>query len=347
MKTVKRSGPGELDGEHLDAGHAALHPRRNLAVQGLFLVIKRCHLKKKGRGAPISILLKCGGTRIATERLPGTTAAVDNASMARPDLAVQLAESRYDAPGFAATYDRYRPRPPEVLLDMLPRLAGAARPRLVVDLGSGTGLSTRVWAERAEEAVGIEPNDAMRVEAESATQAANVRYLGGSSYETGLPDMCADVVTCSQSLQWMEPEPTFTEIARLLRPGGVFCAYEYRGLTTGSWAPEEALEATMAAATRIGGVRGLAKHSRRFPPSAERLESSGVFRSVRELSLHSVEQGDGERLVGLTLALGTVRRTLDDGATEEELGLDRLRQIASKLPEGPWVWEYRAWLGLR
>ena len=178
---------GELDGEHLDSGHAALHPRRNLAVQGLFLVIKRCHLKKKGRGAPISILLKCGECRIATERHPRHNRGRDNASMAQPDLAVQLAESRYDAPGFAATYDRYRPGPPEVLLDMLPRLAGMERPRLVVDLGSGTGLSTRAWADRAEEVVGIEPNDAMRMEAEGATQAENVRYLGGSSYETGLP----------------------------------------------------------------------------------------------------------------------------------------------------------------
>jgi len=265
--------------------------------------------------------------------------------MAQPDLAVQLAESRYDAPGFAATYDRYRPRPPEVLVELLPRLAGVGRPRLVVDLGSGTGLSTRAWADRAEEVVGIEPNEAMRMEAMGATQAANVRFAGGSSYETALPDSCADVVTCAQSLQWMEPEPTFAEIARILRRGGVFCAYEYYGLVTGSWEPEEALAATMASASRIRAERVLVKHSRRFPPSAERLESSGVFRSVRELSLHSVERGDGERLVGFALALGTVRRPLEEGVSEEELGLDRLRHEASKLPEGPWLWEYRAWLG--
>lgn len=278
---------------------------------------------------------------------PTQPLAAENASMADPDLATQLVESRYDAPGFAATYNRYRPRPPEVLLDLLPRLAAVERPRLVVDLGSGTGLSTRVWAERAEEVVGIEPNGAMRVEAEVATQAANVRYLGGSSYETGLPDACADLVTCAQSLQWMEPEPTFAEIARILRGGGVFCAYEYHALVTGRWEPEEALEATMAAASRIRDERGLVKHRRRFPPSAEQLEFSGVFRSVRELSLHSVERGDGERLVGFALALGTVRTPLGEGVSEEELGLDRLRDVASQLPEGPWLWEYRAWLGLR
>ena len=40
------------------------------------------------------------------------------------------------------------------------------RPRLVVDLGSGTGLSTRVWADRADEVVGVEASPEMREQAE-------------------------------------------------------------------------------------------------------------------------------------------------------------------------------------
>ena len=64
--------------------------------------------------------------------------------------------------GVAAEYDAHRPHPPHALLDLLTQLARVERPRLVVDLGSGTGLSTLAWAERAEEVVGIEPNDDMR-----------------------------------------------------------------------------------------------------------------------------------------------------------------------------------------
>ena len=45
--------------------------------------------------------------------------------------------------GFADVYDAYRPRPPAVLADVLCGLAGVERPTLVVDLGSGTGSSTR------------------------------------------------------------------------------------------------------------------------------------------------------------------------------------------------------------
>jgi len=44
---------------------------------------------------------------------------------------------------------------------------------------------------------------------------------------TDLPDGCADIVTCSQSLHWMVPESTFAEVARILRPGGVFATYDY------------------------------------------------------------------------------------------------------------------------
>ncbi len=78
--------------------------------------------------------------------------------------------------GFADLYDAYRPRPPEVLTDILRDLAGIQRPRLVVDLGSGTGLSTRIWAGKAERVIGVEPNPDMRRQAAAATAATGISY---------------------------------------------------------------------------------------------------------------------------------------------------------------------------
>ena len=98
------------------------------------------------------------------------------------------------------------------------------RPRLVVDLGSGTGLSTRVWADRAEEVVGIEPNARMAEQARLVTRAPNVRYVDSFAAETSLPAGAADIVTCSQAFHWMEPGAVLAEAARILRPGGVFAA---------------------------------------------------------------------------------------------------------------------------
>src|SRR5437764_8335768 len=68
--------------------------------------------------------------------------------------------------GVADAYDAYRPHTPAVLLDLLPQLAGIQRPQLVVDLGSGTGLSTFDWVGRADAVIGVEPNADMRRRAE-------------------------------------------------------------------------------------------------------------------------------------------------------------------------------------
>ena len=39
---------------------------------------------------------------------------------------------------------------------------------------------------------------------------------------------------------------------------------------------------------------------------------------------------------------------LEAGATEEDVGLDRLRATAARMPEPvPWWISYRVWLGLR
>ncbi len=51
--------------------------------------------------------------------------------------------------GEAIKYDRTRPTPPQALLDLLTQLIHTPHPTLVVDLGSGTGLSTAIWGGRA------------------------------------------------------------------------------------------------------------------------------------------------------------------------------------------------------
>ncbi len=107
--------------------------------------------------------------------------------------------------GFADQYDRHRAGPPPALADLVRQYAGSAMPGLVVDLGSGTGLSTRYWADKAARVIGIEPTPDMRHQAEKVTTAANVSYRAGFSHETGLEAGCADLVVCMQALHWMEP----------------------------------------------------------------------------------------------------------------------------------------------
>lgn len=255
--------------------------------------------------------------------------------------------SGYDQPGFAADYDLCRPRPPSVLLELLPRLAGVDRPTVVVDLGSGTGLSTRPWAAIADKVVGVEPNAAMRGFSERVTEMVNVSYLDRSSYETGLPDAVVDIVTAAQSLQWMRPEHLFPEVGRILRPGGVFCAYNYSVVQTPLWEAAAAFDFVQTRKRVLRVKLGMDREAAATPGVAW-LEDSAVFRQARELLFHSIEEGDGARLVGFALSEGSMRTLLEAGVSEEDVGLDRLRAAADAMREPvPWWIGYRAWLGLR
>src|SRR6266446_8904561 len=85
------------------------------------------------------------------------------------DPLLNARQTGYTRRGFGAQYHAYRPRPPAALIDALVQLARVSRPGLVVDLGCGTGISTGIWAPRAECVIGIEPLDEMRKRSEEHT----------------------------------------------------------------------------------------------------------------------------------------------------------------------------------
>lgn len=247
---------------------------------------------------------------------------------------------------FAEAYDRFRPRPPGALLDLLVRLAGGSRPRLVVDLGSGTGLSARAWAGRAERVVGIEPDEAMRAVAEAH---GGAEYLAASSTAIGLPDACADLATCSQALHWMEPEPTFAEVGRILRPRGVFAAYDYDPVPVVHPEVDQAFQAVLERAKELREETGrISPWTSRRPlwkgDHLDRLRDSGQFRYVRELVLHSVEDGGADRLLGLIRSYGAVE------VHRDELPLDELEETARRILGDrvvPFWFGYRVRIGVR
>ena len=63
----------------------------------------------------------------------------------------------------AEDYAKHRPDYPATALDLIEAHAGRAGPgRLLVDVGCGTGISSRLFAGRGWPVVGVEPNDATR-----------------------------------------------------------------------------------------------------------------------------------------------------------------------------------------
>ncbi len=226
-------------------------------------------------------------------------------------------------------------------------------PALVVDLGSGTGLSTAIWGERAERVIGIEPNADMRKEAihkvEDHPYAAHIEYREGIAHQTGLPDGCADIVTAAQSFHWMEPTATLAEIARILRPGGLFAAYDYDSPPTIHWELDRlALEATRRLMELVR-ERGLPQNLNIWPKnkSLDPLRESGHFRFTREVLLHHIEYGDATRFLEMMQSSAFSQQFQ---FTEQEFGVDRFRQAALQYIGSepiPWYWSYRVRIGVK
>ena len=254
-----------------------------------------------------------------------------------------IRRSGYEREGFAAGYDRYRPRPPVALLESLLQVARVERAAVVVDLGAGTGLSTRAWAGHADRVIGVEPNPAMRA------AAPDLELVAAFAHDTGLPSGGADIVTCSQSLHWMEPEPTFAEAARLLRPGGVFAAYDYDVIPICDWEVEEAYAAMLERRRALRRETGIPQGADRWPKEGhlERIRASGEFRYTREIVLQSVEEGSAERVEGYARSLGLPVADVD---FEPSLRYDELRAVADRVLGDrivPFRFGYRARIGIR
>jgi SAM-dependent methyltransferase len=262
-----------------------------------------------------------------------------------------IQQSGYRREGFAEMYDAHRPEPPGVLLDALSQYAGGRLGR-VVDLGSGTGLSTRVWGPRAAEVIGVEANPAMLAVAEKRPSPGNVRYVNAFADETGLPDRTADLVTCSQSLHWMDPEATIAEAARLLRSGGVFAAYDYDMPPLVHAEIDAAFAEHLRLRRHYRDLHRVAAGWTRRPKHEhlDRIRESGHFRFAREFVLHDEAVVGADDVVGLARSLGLVPELIALGVSEEELGLTRLEETTRRVLAArrvPWLIGYRVRVGVK
>jgi SAM-dependent methyltransferase len=117
----------------------------------------------------------------------------------------------------AADYVAGRPSYPAAALDALFDGLGDAREVFAADLGAGTGISSRLLAERGATVLAIEPNQAMR---EAAEPHQRVEWIAGTAEWTGLDEASIDLVTAFQAFHWFDHAKALREMVRILRPGG-------------------------------------------------------------------------------------------------------------------------------
>jgi len=120
-----------------------------------------------------------------------------------------------------ADYVNYRPSYPLEVVDTLISECGLNSQSTIADIGSGTGIFSRLLLDKNFHVAGVEPNEGMRGAAEQQLSSySKFTSSGGQSEHTGLADHSIDLITSAQAFHWFKRDETRQEFVRVLKPGG-------------------------------------------------------------------------------------------------------------------------------
>jgi ubiquinone/menaquinone biosynthesis C-methylase UbiE len=215
--------------------------------------------------------------------------------------------------GFAEHYDKYRPVPPYIIVEILMNYLGKA-PSLIVDLGCGTGLSTFIWQNCSKKVVGIDPNKDMIREAiikcNENKNFNNVTFQMGYGNDTGLETNSVDIVTSSSSFHWMEPESTLKEVQRILVDNGVFAIYYADSPSGIDWIVEKTYsELLYRIYTTLDNSREDKDRVKLWSINdyIDNMKKSGEFSFMKEIVVHSKVEMNSDKYLGLFFSQGAVQ----------------------------------------
>jgi ubiquinone/menaquinone biosynthesis C-methylase UbiE len=241
--------------------------------------------------------------------------------------------------GLSEKYHNDRPLPPEVIIKII--LSWLQNdPETVVDVGSGTGLSTIIWKDIAKNIIGIEPNDDMRLTAEKRYSTEPITFKKGVSNDIELPSDYTDIITVSQAFHWMDIESTLLEFYRILKYNGVLAIYDFVLPPVICWEIEKA-------SFDLRKMFSDVVYKQEEPPIKndkcvykDKIISFGKFRYTREVECHKIvvmtPQRIADFLVGISNASFAVKinpalkRVVDDFY---ELVMDKYKdEVETVLP---------------
>jgi SAM-dependent methyltransferase len=208
----------------------------------------------------------------------------------------------------AADYAQYRPSYPAEAIAQV--LSGWEHPEtlIIADIGAGTGISSRLFADQGAMVLAIEPNETMR---QAATPHQRVEFRNATAEQTGLPDRSVDLVTCCQSFHWFEPTATLAEFHRILKPTGrVALMWNDRDLTD---------EVTQAYSDIVRAASDQQTFDRRDRKSADALATSSIFTNFRQDHFTYRHPLDAAGLIGLAASSSYVAKS---GQAYEQMKLD-------------------------
>lgn len=189
----------------------------------------------------------------------------------------------------AEDYAKYRPSYPDAVIDRIIADLGNPAELMAADVGAGTGIASRMLADRRIKVIAIEPNAAMRQVARSHPL---VEFRDGSAEDTNLADAAVGLVTCFQAFHWFNPESTLKEFSRILKPKGKLAAVWHNRDRTDEFTRQYSL-LTQQASNNDSELRyGTERH----------LRETSWFNPVRHLVFPAQQPLDCQGLIGRAMS---------------------------------------------
>jgi ubiquinone/menaquinone biosynthesis C-methylase UbiE len=114
-------------------------------------------------------------------------------------------------------YAKCRPSYPTAAIDTILKGLGDPSQLTAADVGAGTGIASRLLAERGLRVMAIEPSASMIHAAEPHPL---VEFSHATAEQTKLPKASVDLIISCQAFHWFNPVPTLSEFRRILKSSG-------------------------------------------------------------------------------------------------------------------------------
>jgi SAM-dependent methyltransferase len=123
--------------------------------------------------------------------------------------------------GRVENYVKYRPVYPIELSNYLKKARIIDSGKIIADIGSGTGISAKIFLDEDCIVYGIEPNKEMRQAGEFFLENhPKFNSINGSAENTGLSDSSVDCIVAAQAFHWFNQDDCKREFKRILKEGG-------------------------------------------------------------------------------------------------------------------------------
>ncbi|MBR3133961.1 MAG: helix-turn-helix domain-containing protein [Clostridia bacterium] len=208
--------------------------------------------------------------------------------------------------GYADTYDEGRPKLPSKAIDIIKMYLDRSIDT-IVDLGSGTGLSTETCTSYANNVIGVEPSKDMIKKARTKEN-KKMHFISGFGEKTGLENEIADIVICSQAFHWMEPNTTIKEVYRILKKGGVFAVVDadYPPIINKELEQLNSYILRKTARLEDYDSKWLSKKNEHL----NNIRKSGLFDYSREICFEHIEKYDQERYKKFLLSQSSMQHAI-------------------------------------